>query len=278
MEVGDVTGDDQPEIVVVTHDQGVVAVLSKQEENWAADTIDQKEDTFVHEVEIGDVDGDGQNEIFATPSAPNTIDGSPQPGWVVMYKHTDDGFEKSTVAESDTRHYKEILVSDVDGDGRPELYAVLEAGLGKDPKAAEQVEIQQYRFDDDGKATKQVVATLPDKQCRFLHAGDVDGDGKNELVASAFKSGVWVIRPGDGEWATECIDPDSSGYEHASALADMDADGTPEIYVAADDQHEVRVYAWNGSEFERTMLFDLAPGDITFGLMAVTDGEYLTAE
>ena len=38
---------------------------------------------------------------------------------------------------------------------------------------------------------------------------DVDGDGKKEMVAAAFKSGLWLLRPGDdpkGEWSIESID------------------------------------------------------------------------
>ena len=35
------------------------------------------------------------------------------------------------------------------------------------------------------------------------------------------------------------IDADSSGFEHAAYVADLDGDGTLELYVAADDQHEL---------------------------------------
>ena len=34
----------------------------------------------------------------------------------------------------------------------------------------------------------------------------------------------------------ELIDADSSGFEHAAGIADLDGDGRPELYVAADDQ------------------------------------------
>ena len=38
--------------------------------------IDEKPDTFVHEIEIGDIDGDGKLEFFATPSDRNSASGS----------------------------------------------------------------------------------------------------------------------------------------------------------------------------------------------------------
>ncbi|MFH0981159.1 MAG: VCBS repeat-containing protein [Planctomycetota bacterium] len=269
VEVGDVTGDGRPEIVVATHDQGVVAVLQETGGTWNITEIDRAPNIFVHEIEIGDVDGDGRNEIFATPSARNKVDGTPQPGWVVMYRHDGEKFSRQVVEEFDARHVKELLVADVHHIGRADLYAVLEVQLGQrsPPNSAEEnVEIKQYHF-TGAEASGALIATLPDKQCRFLHVGDVDADGKAELVASAFRSGIWIIRPEGETWAAERIDDDSSGYEHATALADLDGDGKLEIYAAADDQQQLRRYCWNGATFERTDLFKLTKGDITFGLM-----------
>ena len=122
----------------------------------------------------------------------------------------------------------------------------------------------------------ETIATLPDRQCRFLSAGDVDGDGKPELIAAAYKSGLWMIKPKGQEWAIELIDKDSGGYEHATVLADMDGDGVLEIYAAADDQQQLRRYRWTGEKFERTDLFTLPKGNITFGLMPCLEAKYFT--
>jgi hypothetical protein len=279
VEIGDVTGDGQADVVVATHDQGVVVVLERRGAAWEPTEIDRRPNTFVHEIEIGDLDADGRNEVFATPSEPNKVDGTPQPGWVIMYAHEGGNFERRVVAQFQTRHVKEILVADVDEEGPPELYAVLEVQLGKKIAPGverEEVEIHQYRF-TDAEPVGVKVATLPDKQCRFLHAGDVDGDGKTDMVASAFYSGIWLIKPDGAAWARRLIDPDSSGYEHASALADIDGDGRLEIYAAADKQGALRRYEWTGSEFKRSKLFDLGSGHITFGLVACRDTRRLNA-
>jgi hypothetical protein len=273
VEIGDVTGDGSPELVIATHDQGVVAVLQKQNGVWEPTEIDREPARFVHEIELGDVDGDGRSEIFATPSAPNKVDGTPQPGWVVMYRHDGQEFSRQVVAEFRERHVKEILVADVEGRGQADLYAVLEVQLGRGAageRKKENAEIWRYRLTDSGFEGSS-IATLPDKQCRFLNAGDVDGDGKTELVASGFRSGLWLVEQGDDGWTTRLIDRDSSGYEHATTLADLDRDGQLEIYVAADDQRQLRRYRWNGESFDRTDLLDLAKGDITFGLMPCLD-------
>jgi hypothetical protein len=277
VEIGDVTGDHQPDIVVGTHDQGLVVVLQKSAGTWQPMEIDRKPGTFVHEIEIGDVDGDGRNEIFATPSAPNKVDGTPQPGWVVMYRQEGDKFSRHVIEEFSIRHVKEILVADVKGAGRPSLYAALEGQLGRSVGPGENeddVEIKEYRSSGSGLVGVS-IATLPDKQCRFLNAGDVDADGKAELIASTYRSGIWIIKPVGSAWATALIDEDSGGYEHATALADMDGDGALEIYVAADKQQQLRRYCWTGQEFERTDLSELTEGDITFGLMPCLNAKCL---
>jgi len=152
----------------------------------------------------------------------------------------------------------------VDGDGRDELYAAVEAlteGKGSAVSIVKPVEIRRYDSDtapDQGR----VVATLDDRFCRFLTAGDVDGDGRKEMVAAAFRSGVWLLRPppsgkegdkgaGKGAWQVTGIDRESSGFEHAAVLADLDGDGRNELYVASDEQGELRRYWWREGRFER---------------------------
>ncbi|MFW6067229.1 MAG: FG-GAP repeat domain-containing protein [Myxococcota bacterium] len=272
-EVGDLYGDGKPTIAVGTHDQGVVAMLRPGDE-WKVERIDRQSDTFIHEIEIGDLNDDGTLEVYATPSEPNRLEAGAQSGQVVRYVPK-EGTDRTTVAELGDRHAKEIFVGDVDGDGTDELYVAVEAltDRNEDDKVeiVEPVEIRRYDADtpaDEG----HVVATLPDRFTRFLTTGDLDGDGKNEMVAAAFRSGVWLLSPGDdpnGKWKTENIDRNSSGFEHAAVIADLDGDGTDELYVAADEQGEVRRYTWRDGEMRREVIHRRPiPGAMmTFGLM-----------
>ncbi len=268
MEVGDVTGDGTTEIVVASHDQGVVGVLESSADGWTVTELGRKPETFVHEVEIGDVDGDGLQEFFVTPSEPNKL-GVPQPGMVMMYRWDGNQFQGSVVDSYPTRHAKEILVADLDADGTPSLLVVLEAvlkGPEGDETIKEPVEIRRYDF-LKGAPAHDVVTTLPDAQCRFLVAGDVQGDGATELIAAAMKSGLWLITPGDEmPWPKEQIDPNSSGYEHACIMCDLDGDGADELYVASDDQGELRCYRWSAGGFRKEILRPLADNVITWNL------------
>ena len=259
VEVADLYGDGTPELVVATHDQGVVAILERQaNKRWKVDQIDRRPNTFVHEIEIGDLDADGVLEIYATPTPPNRLFAPRQPGDVVRYiPKTGQG--PTVVAALGTRHAKEIYVGDVDGDEVDELYVPVEAvtvGRGPDLQLIKPIEIRRYDADTPPDAGI-VVATIPDQHARFLTVGDVDGDGKKEMIVASFSTGLWLLRPGKdpkSEWGVESTDRDSSGYEHAARFADLDEDGRDELYVADDKQGELRRYVWVNGKPKREVI------------------------
>lgn len=266
-EIGDLAGDGSDTVAIATHDQGVVALLHTDGTSWTADELDRQADAIVHEIEIGDLNADGDLEIYATPSARNKLDGSEQPGEITRYVPAAGG-DREVVVPLGNRHAKEILVADVDGDGRDELYAAVEAVSGG------QVEIRRYVADDDGSlGDGAVIATLNDKLCRFLTVGDVEGDGSKEMVAAGKSSGVWLLRPpAEGtEWSKESVDTDSGGFEHAALFADLDEDGTDELYVASDDDEEIRRYVWVDGDPVREVIhaYDDGLSRFTWNLMPV---------
>ncbi|MBN2800799.1 MAG: VCBS repeat-containing protein [Deltaproteobacteria bacterium] len=268
LEIGDVDGDGQDELVLATHDMGVVAVGDEVDGVWTFQEMDQAADTFVHEIEIGDVDGDGREEFYATPSARNRASMESQPGGVVRYDYTDGAYVRSQVAHWEASHAKEILVTPVDG--RDALFAVREAhtrkGAGGAVEIVEPVQIYRYTPSEAG-WSQEVAGVLQDQQCRFLVPGDVDGDGQLELVAAGYKSGLWVFQPGaDGSWTPELIDADSGGYEHATHVTDLDGDGALEIYVAADKQRQLRRYRWKDGAWKREVIGAIPELHITWNL------------
>jgi hypothetical protein len=273
MEIGDVNGDGRPEIVIATHDQGVVGVLTQVNGAWQALELDKRPGIFVHEVEIGDVDGDGKNEFFTTPSQPNTTAATQQGGGIDMYRWDGTTYVRTPVMWSDQAHAKEILVADLDRDGKAALYGVLEArteagtDCTKDPNM---VPLRIVLFEPDGQGfAERAPATLPDCMCRFLTWGDIDGDGTNELVAATKNAGLWLLRRPERAMGTaELIDADSGGFEHATLVADLDGNGTAEIYAAADKQGQLRRYVWNAERksFDRETIFELGGDQITWNV------------
>ncbi len=269
IEIGDVDGDGKDEYVIATHDAGVVAVIEPDEGNKVTE-LDMKADTFVHEIEIGDIDGDGKLEFFATPSDRNKANQS-QHGEIVMYRYDGSTYVRSIVDPGESTHAKEILVTDIDGDGKDEVFGVMEGVTDESKKVVKSVTIKQYTLAEDGSFTAAEIVTVgeSERQTRFLVPGDFDGDGRQELVASAMKTGIYLIdstvdeKTEEVAWTIQRFESDSAGFEHATRAADLDGDGTLELYVAADDQGEMRKYTWNAETkgFDRERMGKLATGD-----------------
>jgi hypothetical protein len=107
--------------------------------------------------------------------------------------------------------------------------------------------------------------------------GDVDGDGKLEMVIAAFSQGVWLARPGadpNQPWELTSIDRDSGGFEHAALLTDLDGDGRDELYVASDKHKELRRYVWDGERLRRETIYRRTDGKavFTWNIMPVPTG------
>ncbi|QDU83524.1 FG-GAP repeat protein [Planctomycetes bacterium Pla163] len=271
IEVGDVDGDGQDELVIVTHNRGGVYVLEQTEGGMVATRVaSTDEPIFVHEVEIGQADDDPALEFFTTPSEPNMFNGEDQAGRIDRFDYVDGQYVQSVVEDDPASHAKEILAVDMDGDGRVEIYAALEAKeLRRDFTSDYPGYLNSYTFDASGKVTRAQVMDLKGAMCRFLDVGDIDGDGKQQIVAATSRDGIYSFdRDGAGEWTRRKVAGGfrSSGFEHAMVLADIDGDGIEEVIAGSDTELQVQAFAW---EAERSRW-------IPRKLCDVTDGLYLT--
>ncbi len=266
-EIGDVDGDGVRDIVIATHDQGVVAVVKYEDGEYTATEVTRKEKTFVHEVEIADIDGDGRDEFFTTPSHPNKMDGTVQPGAIDGWEYEDGEYRHFIVDDLQSRHAKEILAVTLTGEDKPVLFTALEGENLGGTGGGDSTRIRMYRFGEEG-TSKSDIASLPGNLCRFLTYGDTDGDGEEELIASTKDDGIWKLTPGEDGWNKQLAASGTSGFEHATYLKDLDGDGREEIYVASDNEGELRVYYYNGRGYSAEVIDKLKEHTITFNITA----------
>ena len=185
-----------------------------------------------------------------------------------MYKWDGKSYVRSVVVAMDKTHAKEILVTDLDKNGRDELYVVNEAvKIGS--AIITPVQIVRYTKGEGETLERKVIHSIQDAQTRFLVSGDFNGDGTLDLVAASMKAGLWFIeRDAQDQWSASLIDAQSSGFEHSAYGADLDGDGALELYVAADDQRTLNAYVFKDGAFQKEKIGDIPVNTITWNIVS----------
>ncbi len=196
-----------------------------------------------HSITVADVDGDGAPELIAAGS--ESYYGGASILWV--FRNLGDGtFETPTVYDTPGGSLTDILATDVNGDGAPDLVAVgSSSGGGSEsaaitattvPVGASIVWVLQNQ--GDGTFAEAVGYGTGGNDASNLLAEDMDGDGIRDLVVGGStyygSSGgaVSVLRGlEDGTFAPPIEYDTLSNYSDVAA-ADVDGDGVIDLITA----------------------------------------------
>lgn len=159
---------------------------------------------------VGDLDGDGHVEVFTGGN-----------GALLWYRP--DTAEKGVIAEG--RFHVGLVLEDVDGDGRPELVAEM--------AAPNRIAVFEPRGDLAGEWSRYLIDPSCSGAAHDILFADVDGDGRNELVAIAAYTatpGIFLYKPRDdvtAPWRKHAVD--QGHFAEGTCVADLDGDGQLEI-------------------------------------------------
>jgi type VII secretion-associated serine protease mycosin len=247
MDVGDVDGDQLPDVAVAT--QGGVQIFG-QSNGLLEEVGTVLPGTVLHHLVIADIDADGKNDLVGqgayfrntgtdfvqVPTFMLILKPSPFAeigdlngdtrtdivinGLMITLQQPNGSF--STVPAPALDAY-DGAVGDVTGDGRADIVAV-----NRTNPAAVTVYPQQPDGSTGGPVTRS-VANSP----RAVDVSDVNGDGRHDIVVAHGMSGVGVaLQQADGSLGTETVYPaplwPSFGPAQL-AVGDLDSDGAPDV-------------------------------------------------
>jgi hypothetical protein len=128
-----------------------------------------------------------------------------------------------------------VAAGDFDGDGLPDLVFA-----GVNGQVAFFKNLGGWRFTN---VTASAGVSVPGLACRGVVLADLDGDGDLDLLLSANGAGVLAFR-NDGRGHFEDMTAASgTGSRHGSmtiAVADVDGNGTPDVYIANNRSDDIR--------------------------------------
>jgi hypothetical protein len=183
-----------------------------------------------HYIGFGDVNGDGR------PDVASAAKDSPGGNWFAWWEQGADPrrpWKKHMIA-ANQKDATNILIHDMNGDGRPDFVASRGHGVG----------IVWYEAPDW--IPHEIAPGL--KGPHALAVGDLNGDGRPDVVTVAKDARVaaWYENRGQGRFVEHRFDDNQSAYD--LRLIDMDGDRDLDIVVAG---FETRNVVWYENRLSR---------------------------
>ncbi|TAE79470.1 MAG: hypothetical protein EAY81_11205, partial [Bacteroidetes bacterium] len=245
--VGDLDGDGKPDLAATNQSassnsvsiiRNTSTVGSITATSFAA-KIDFATGINPNSVAIGDLDGDGKHDLVVTNSSSNTLS---------VFRNLANGMINANSFASKVDFItasspRSVIIGDLDGDGKPELVI---ANGGTTSVSVFRNTATNGSIGASSFATNVnfITGTAP----RSVVIGDVDGDGKPDLIATNQVSNtVSILRNtstngiiNSSSFAAK-VDLPTGTSPFSVAIGDLDGDGKPDLVTANNGSNNISV-------------------------------------
>lgn len=197
--------------------------------------------------ELGDFNADGNTELLVKKSgSTNTINLYT----IDLATNTLTDLNCTTTVTGDIAKSK---TTDVNGDGYPEIFIPAYASASK-----------FYQFDKAQSPFKEItIANNFYEINKYFDFGDINGDGKTDVLEYDYDSHNWTIKLSTGVAFEEITCPltrvkyrpnpdDVNDIDDFYAIKDLNGDGKGDIIEVAKGSNNVNIYYYNGANFINT--------------------------
>jgi hypothetical protein len=267
--VGQLKEGSRPQVVFVAGDAiGPLKWYEWTGEQWIGHDLLGFNVDHGHSLEVADIDGDGNLDIFVAEMRLNG--GNPNSSMWIFYGDGQGNFTETVVATGFGNH--ESRIGDLTGNGKLDILGKpynwetprLDIWLNSPSQSLDQWE-------------RHVIDENRPGQAIFITSADIDGDGHKDIITG----GYWYRNPGQpgGSWERQAI---GAPLNNMAAVYDFDGDGAMDVLGTVGQGSEPNstfYWARNDGQGNFTILDNIDPGDGDF-LQGVAverfDGENLS--
>ncbi|MEW6584540.1 MAG: VCBS repeat-containing protein [Nitrospirota bacterium] len=240
----DTNKDGLQDLIFAVHTSNIILLQNSGNKSFIEQPFPKKEGFHSRAVDVGDIDDDGWPDIVSLH------EGFPQEGrqegiLIAVNKGGKD-WDTKMLRESAGMTGDSLSLGDFNGDGCKDIADAPQTTIKERQKL---IWFGDCKGGFDYRGNDFVGAMIP----FVVRTGDVDGDGKDEIVYKLSGVGAGAkIKLSVYQWLRETFGDVSAGLEEigdpiAYDLADIDNDGRPELIVLR--ELKVEIYGYRGNKW-----------------------------